>query len=117
MAEYIVAFITGGIVVMVGQLLMDLLQLSSAQLMVIFVVSGAILDGFHLYDRFIDFAGAGALVQMSSFGHFLVHGAMAEGERSGFLGVSMGLFEMTSASFTTVIVVSFFVAIMFRAKG
>ncbi len=101
----------------IGQMLMDIGKLSPAHTLSTLVVLGALLDGYHLYDRLIDFAGAGATVPITSFGHSLVHGAMAEGERYGFFGVGMGIFEMTSIGISSTILFSFIVAIFFKPRG
>lgn len=57
-----------------------------------FVVIGAILDGFGIYDKFIEFAGGGATVPIVSFGHSLLHGAMHQAHIHGFIGIGMGIF-------------------------
>ena len=115
--EYVTAFVVGGVICIVGQLLLDVGKLSPTHTLSTLVVAGALLDGFHLYDRLIDFAGAGATVPITSFGHSLVHGAMAEGERFGFLGVGMGIFEVTSVGLSSSILFSFLVALFFKPKG
>lgn len=115
--EYIVAFTVGGSICVLAQIMLDFLKLSPAHVMSYLVVLGALLDGFHLYDRLIDFAGAGAIVPITSFGHSLVHGAMAEGQKSGFIGIGMGIFEVTSAGISSAILFGFFVAIFFKPKG
>ncbi|WP_088102318.1 stage V sporulation protein AE [Halalkalibacter urbisdiaboli] len=115
--EYVIAFVVGGIICIFGQLLLDIAKLSPTHTLSTLVVAGALLDGFHLYDRLIDFAGAGATVPITSFGHALVHGAMAEGERFGFLGVGMGVFEVTSVGISSAILFSFLVALFFKPKG
>lgn len=117
MMEYVVAFIVGGTICVIGQLLLDLCKMTPTHMMSTLVVAGAILDGFHLYDRLIDFAGAGATVPITSFGHSLVHGAMLEGNRYGFLGIGMGIFEVTSAGISTAILFGFFVALVFKPRG
>lgn len=117
MLEYIVAFTVGGFICVIGQLMLDFFKFSPAHVMSSLVVIGALLDGFHLYDRLIDFAGAGAIVPITSFGHSLVHGAMAEAQKSGFLGIGMGIFEVTSAGISSAILFGFFVAIFFKPKG
>lgn len=73
---FIWAFIVGGIICVIGQLLMDVGKLTPAHTMSTLVVTGAVLDGFGLYEPLIDFAGAGATVPITSFGNALVHGAM-----------------------------------------
>jgi stage V sporulation protein AE len=117
MFDYLAAFIVGGFICLIGQLLMDIGKLSPTHTLSTLVVAGALLDGFHLYDRLIDFAGAGATVPITSFGHSLVHGAMSEGDRYGFFGVGMGVFEVTSVGISSTILFSFLVAIFFKPKG
>ncbi len=115
--EYIAAFVVGGLICFIGQFMIDFLKFTPAHVMSSLVVIGALLDGFHLYDRLIDFAGAGALVPITSFGHSLVHGAMIEAEKSGFLGIGMGIFEVTSAGISSAILFGFLIAIFFKPKG
>ncbi len=115
--DYIVAFAVGGMICVIGQILLDFFKFSPSHVMSSLVVMGALLDGFHLYDRLIDFAGAGAVVPIMSFGHSLVHGAMIEANRSGFLGIGMGIFEVTSAGISSAILFGFLVAIFFKPKG
>ncbi|MCM3714799.1 stage V sporulation protein AE [Halalkalibacter oceani] len=117
MLEYVIAFVVGGLICFLGQLLMDVGKLSPTHTLSTLVVAGALLDGFQLYDRLIDFAGAGATVPITSFGHSLVHGAMAEGDRYGFWGVGMGVFEVTSVGISSTILFSFLIAIFFKPKG
>ncbi|WP_249727983.1 SpoVA/SpoVAEb family sporulation membrane protein, partial [Bacillus paralicheniformis] len=69
--SFIYAFLVGGATCVIGQLLLDFAELTPAHLMATFVVIGAILDGFGLYDKLIKFAGAGATVPITSFGHSL----------------------------------------------
>lgn len=72
--DYLIAFVAGGLICVIGQLLLDVLKLTPAHVMTTFVVAGTILDGFGIYDKFIEFAGAGATVPIVSFGHSLLHG-------------------------------------------
>lgn len=111
------AFIVGGLICVVGQILMDVFKLTPAHTMSILVVSGAILDGFGLYEPLIDFAGAGATVPITSFGNALVHGALAEAERNGLIGIITGIFEVTSAGVSSAIIFSFIAALIFKPKG
>ncbi len=115
--EYLYAFLVGGAICIVGQLLLDFVKLTPAHVMSVFVVAGTILDGFNLYDRLIEFAGAGATVPITSFGHSLLHGAMQSAEEHGLIGIAMGIFELTSAGISSAILFSFLVALIFRAKG
>ncbi|SFE32759.1 stage V sporulation protein AE [Alteribacillus iranensis] len=114
---YFWAFVVGGIICTIGQLLMDKAKLTPGHTMTTLVVSGAILDGLGLYEPLIDFAGAGATVPITSFGNSLVHGAMAEAEQRGIIGVITGIFEVTSAGISAAIIFSFLAALVFKPKG
>jgi stage V sporulation protein AE len=115
--EYLLAFVVGGAICVIGQLLLDIFKLTPAHVMSSFVVSGAILDGFGLYDKLIDFAGAGATVPITSFGHSLLHGAMEKADEHGFIGIGMGIFELTSAGISAAILFAFIMALIFKPKG
>ncbi|PSL50406.1 stage V sporulation protein AE [Salsuginibacillus halophilus] len=114
---FITAFIVGGLICVVGQVLMDIFKLTPAHTMASLVVAGAVLDGVGLYERLIDFAGAGATVPITSFGNALVHGAMQEADENGWIGILTGIFEVTSAGISAAIIFSFIAALIFRAKG
>ncbi|RXT09083.1 stage V sporulation protein AE [Ammoniphilus sp. CFH 90114] len=117
MQIYFWAFVVGGIICVIGQLLFDVVKLTPAHTMSTLVVSGAILDGFGLYEPLIDFAGAGATVPITSFGNALVHGAMAEAEKNGMVGIITGIFEVTSAGISAAIIFGFLGALIFKPKG
>ena len=80
------AFVVGGLICVVGQLLFDVAKLTPAHTLSLMVVIGAVLDGFGLYEPFVDFAGAGATVPILSFGNSLVHGALQEAEHAWISG-------------------------------
>ncbi|ASJ54974.1 stage V sporulation protein AE [Brevibacillus formosus] len=111
------AFLVGGTICLVGQFLMDVVKLTPAHTMSSLVVTGAVLDGFGLYEPLVNFAGAGATVPITSFGNALVHGAMAEAEQHGVIGIITGIFEVTSAGISAAIVFGFITAVLFRPKG
>jgi stage V sporulation protein AE len=115
--EFVYAFLVGGAICVVGQLFLDITKLTPAHLMASFVVLGAILDGFGLYDNLIRFAGAGATVPITSFGHSLMHGAMQEAKQHGYLGLGMGMFSLTSAGISAAILFAFIAALIFKPKG
>ncbi|WP_374703454.1 stage V sporulation protein AE [Bacillus sp. Marseille-P3661] len=117
MAIYLWAFIIGGIICVIGQIMFDVFKLTPAHTLSSLVVVGAILDGFGLYEPLIHFAGAGATVPITSFGNALVHGAMAEAEKHGIVGVLTGMFEVTSAGISAAIVFGFIGAVLFKPKG
>ncbi|AWX57381.1 MULTISPECIES: stage V sporulation protein AE [Brevibacillus] len=111
------AFLVGGTICLIGQFLMDVVKLTPAHTMSSLVVSGAVLDGLGLYEPLVNFAGAGATVPITSFGNALVHGAMAEAEKHGVIGIITGIFEVTSAGISAAIVFGFITAVLFRPKG
>ncbi|CAI8832155.1 stage V sporulation protein AE [Brevibacillus porteri] len=111
------AFLVGGTICLIGQFLMDVVKLTPAHTMSSLVVTGAVLDGLGLYEPLVNFAGAGATVPITSFGNALVHGAMAEAEKHGVIGIITGIFEVTSAGISAAIVFGFITAVLFRPKG
>ncbi|MTH52245.1 stage V sporulation protein AE [Bacillus mangrovi] len=115
--EYILAFVCGGLICVIGQILLDVFKLTPAHVMSSFVVTGAILDGFGIYDKFIEFAGAGATVPITSFGHSLLHGAMEQADEHGFIGIAIGIFNLTSAGISSAILFAFIIAVLFKPKG
>jgi stage V sporulation protein AE len=117
LGTYLTAFVVGGLICVIGQLLFDLTPYTPGHILSGFTVAGGILGGFGLYDRLIDFAGAGALLPISSFGNALVKGAMSEASRTGILGVLTGMFELTSTGITSAIIFGFFMALIFKPKG
>ncbi|MED1863600.1 stage V sporulation protein AE [Fictibacillus nanhaiensis] len=115
--EFFWEFIVGGVICVIGQLMMDVMKLTPAHVTTSFVVIGALLDAFGIYDKLINFAGAGATVPITSFGHSLLHGAMASAEEHGFIGIAMGIFELTSAGISSAVLFGFLVAVIFEPKG
>jgi stage V sporulation protein AE len=111
------AFVVGGLICVIGQIMMDVFRLTPAHTTSVLVVVGAVLDGLGLYEPLIKFAGAGATVPITSFGNALVHGAMSEAQKDGLVGVITGIFEVTSAGISAAIVFGFLAALLFRSKG
>jgi len=115
--EYLIAFAVGGLICVIGQLLLDIGKLTPAHVMSTLVVSGVVLDFFGIYDKLIDFAGAGATVPITSFGHSLYHGAISEAKTHGLIGVVTGIFEVTSAGISAAIAFGFLASLVFKPKG
>ncbi len=111
------AFLVGGFICVIGQLIMDLFRKTPGFTLSLMVVIGAILDGFGLYEPLIDFAGAGATVPITSFGNSLVHGALQEAEIYGIIGVATGMFEVTSSGISAAIIFAMIGALIFKPKG
>lgn len=117
MDKFIWAFIIGGLICVVGQLMMDVFKLTPAHTTCTLVVLGTILGGLGLYDPLIKFAGAGASVPISSFGNSLVKGALVEADTYGIIGVLTGIFEITSSGISSAIIFGFMAALIFKPKG
>ncbi|MDP4098115.1 stage V sporulation protein AE [Paenibacillus sp. P96] len=115
--EYLWAFLVGGAICLIGQIMMDGFKMTPAHTMATLVVFGAIADAVGIYDPLIEFAGAGATVPITSFGNQLVHGALTELEQDGWIGVITGIFSLTSAGISSAIIFSFLAALVIRPKG
>ena len=102
---------------MIGQIILDNTKLMPGHITSLFVVIGAALDTFSIYDFFIEKFGAGALVCITSFGHSLIHGALASSVDDGIMGLAMGMFNLTSAGIIAAIVFSFFLSLIFKPKN
>lgn len=113
---YINAFIFCAIVCLIGQIIIDNTKLTSGHVTTIFVVVGAFLDIFGLYDIFVKWAGGGALVPITSFGHSLIHGALESAKDNGIIGMFMGMFDLTASGITAAIVFSFILSFIFKPK-
>ena len=114
--EYIKAFVIGGIICAIGQIFIDKTKLTPARILVGFVVSGVILSALGLYEPLVEFAGAGATVPLSGFGHTLAKGVRAAVADKGFLGAFTGGLSATAGGITAAIVSGFIIAVFFRPK-
>lgn len=117
LAMFFWAFMVGGLICVIGQIMLDVFKLTPGHTLSSLVVVGAILDGFGLYEPLIDFAGAGATIPITSFGNSLVHGAMQEADKHGIVGVLTGMFEVTSSGISAAIIFGFIGALLFKPKG
>jgi stage V sporulation protein AE len=117
LAMFFWAFVVGGLICVIGQIMLDVFKLTPGHTLSTLVVVGAILDGFGLYEPLIQFAGAGATIPITSFGNSLVHGAMQEAENHGLVGVLTGMFEVTSSGISAAIIFGFIGALIFKPKG
>lgn len=113
---YLYAFLFCGIVCLIAQLILDNTKLTPGHVTSLFVVIGAALDIFGIYDKIILYAGAGALIPITSFGHLLIHGAMESAHQLGSLGLAFGVFNLTSAGISVALALSFFLALIFKPR-
>lgn len=114
---YLKAFVVGGLICLLAQIILDNTKYSPGHILSGFTVAGGVLGAFGLYDQLIAFAGAGAKVPISSFGNALVKGALEEASTNGLVGVMTGMFHLTSAGITAAIVFAFFTAVVFNPKS
>ena len=115
--DFFWAFVIGGAICAVGQIMLDAFRMTPAHTMTTLVVLGAVAGGFGWYERLIEFAGAGATVPITSFGNALVRGALQEASDKGLVGVITGIFQVTSAGISAAIIFSFIVALLCKPKG
>lgn len=113
---YIYSFLFCGLVCMISQLILDNTKLTPGHVTSLFVVIGAFLDIFGIYDKIVLYCGAGALVPITSFGHLLIHGAMDTAGELGPLGLAFGIFNLTSAGISIALVLAFALSLIFKPK-
>ncbi|MDR3593037.1 MAG: stage V sporulation protein AE [Negativicutes bacterium] len=111
------AFLIGGLICVVGQLLMDLTPMTPAHVLVGFVVAGAVLSGLGLYQPLIDIGGAGATIPLPGFGHTLVSGTIEDINKYGLAGVFSGALRAAATGLTAAVVFGFLAAVLFNPKG
>jgi len=114
---FLMAFLIGGAICAVGQIILDVFKLVPIYITSLFVGLGAMFDTFGLYDKLVDISGAGATMPISSFGHSLVHSALEKAEEVGYIGILTGVFNMTAAGIAASIIFAFFISLIFRPKG
>lgn len=114
---YLYAFLFCGLVCMISQLILDNTKLTPGHVTSLFVVIGAFLDIFGIYDKIVLKCGAGALIPITSFGHLLVHGAMDTAGELGPLGLAFGIFNLTSAGISVALVVGFLLSMLFKPQN
>lgn len=115
--NYIMAFLFSGLICFIAQMIYDNTKLTPGHITSLFVVIGSFLDLFHIYDKLIKIFHAGALIPITSFGHSLMHGALAATKEYGIFGIAMGMFDLTAAGISAAILFSFLVAIFFKPKS
>lgn len=110
------AFIAGGIICMIGQFLIDYTKLTPARILTGYVVTGVILSAMGIYQYLVDFAGAGASVPLSGFGHLLATGVKKSVSEEGFLGIFKGGLTASSAGITAAILFGLLAAVCFKQR-
>ena len=114
--DYIKAFVFGGLLCVIGQILIDKTKLTPARILVSYVVIGVLLGGIGFYEPFAEFAGAGATVPLTGFGNVLAKGVRTAVNEKGFLGVLTGGLEAAAGGITAAIVAGLLASLIFKAK-
>lgn len=110
------AFLCGGVLCAIGQILIDKTPLSPARILVIYVVSGVVLSGLGVYQYIADWGGAGATVPLTGFGHTLAKGVIKAVSENGFLGAFTGGITATAGGIAAAVFFGYLVALIFKAK-
>lgn len=113
--EYVKAFVIGGLICVVGQLLIDFTKLTPARILVGYVVAGVILTALGIYQPIVDFAGAGATVPLSGFGYSLAKGVEKAVREDGLIGVLTGGLTATAAGITAAMSFGYIAALLSRS--
>lgn len=114
--EYLKAFVAGGFLCLIGQILIDKTKLTPARILVAYVVAGVVLGGLQLYPKFVDFAGAGATVPLTGFGNALAKGVREAVDKEGFLGIFTGGLKAAAGGITAAITAGLAASLLFRPK-
>lgn len=113
--EYVWAFLIGGLLCAIGQVLIDLTKLTPARILTSYVVAGVILGGLGWYQPLIDLAGGGATVPLTGFGHLLAKGVRKAVDMNGFIGIFMGGFTSAAVGISAAIFFGLIAALMFKS--
>lgn len=114
--SYINAFLVGGALCLIAQVLIDKTKLTPARILVSYVVAGVFLGAIGVYERLVDFAGAGATVPLTGFGYNIAKGVKEAVQEQGFLGVLTGGLKSTSGGITAAILAGLIASLLFKAK-
>ena len=113
--SFIKAFLVGGGICMIAQIVINFTDLTAGKILVVFMLSGVVLQVLGLYQYLVDFAGAGATVPISGFGYLLANGAM-KGAQKGLFGAFTGALSSASAGVSAAVIFSVIMATLFKSK-
>lgn len=114
--DYIKAFLIGGLLCLIGQILIDKTKLTPARILVSYVVIGVFLGAIGVYKPLVEFAGAGATVPLTGFGYNLAKGVKEAVDKDGFLGILTGGLKATAGGITAAIMAGLIASLIFKAK-
>ena len=109
-------FVTGGVICIIGQILIDKTKLTPARILVTFVTSGVILGGLGIYKYLVDFAGAGATVPLTGFGYNLAKGAIEEVNRNGLIGAFVGGVQSSAGGIAAAVFFGYIASLISKKK-
>ncbi len=113
---FVKAFLIGGGICLIGQIIINFTHLTNGKILVLFLIAGAVLEGFGLYSKLIEFAGAGASIPISGFGCALVKGAVKSAHQEGVYGALKGGLAACATGISVAIVAGYLVAVLFRPR-
>lgn len=114
--DYLKAFIVGGLLCLIGQILIDKTKLTPARILVSYVVIGVLLGAIGVYKPLVEFAGAGATVPLTGFGYNLAKGVKEAVQQDGFLGIFTGGLKSAAGGITAAVVAGLLASLIFKAK-
>lgn len=114
--DFIKAFLVGGALCLIGQVLIDKTKLTPARILVSYVVIGVLLSAIGIYEPLVEFAGAGATVPLTGFGHVLAKGVKEAVQEKGFLGILTGGLKAAAGGVTAAIFCGLLVSLIFKDK-
>lgn len=114
--EYLYAFLVGGILCAIGQVLISYTKLTPARILVTYVVVGVVLGAFGLYAPLVEIAGAGATVPLTGFGNVLAEGVKKAVDERGAIGIITGGLTSASAGITAALIFGLIVSLIFKSK-
>ena len=114
--DYLKAFLVGGLLCVIGQILIDRTKLTPARILVAYVVAGVLLGAVGLYDKLVDFAGAGATVPLTGFGNTLAKGVREAVKEQGILGALTGGLKASAAGIAAAVFFGFLAALLCDPK-
>ena len=114
--EYLKAFVVGGLLCLIAQILIDKTKLTPARILVSYVVAGVILGALGVYEPLVKFAGAGASVPLTGFGYLIAKGVREAVEQQGFLGIFLGGLKAAAGGITAAIVAGLLASFFFKPK-
>ena len=114
--EHLKAFIFGGLLCAIGQILIDRTKLTPARILVMYVVGGVILGALGIYQPLVDWAGAGASIPLTGFGNLLAQGVKKAVDEDGILGILTGGLTASAGGITAAIIFALLAALIFKPK-